>query len=202
MTKRWWLVVGAAIALAGVAGGTWWAVRGSDEGKVAARICGGSLPGSPAAALLPKHDASRHTKMGTPISAKNPSPGVWCGLYGDKATLLFSYAADAETYRPEVGVGVAKAQHDALLRLGQARGLTSSSAAELYLSCGGVPDVNNSSFRWLKVRVSLASGQAAVTGRQAEKYFAELVGDAARHVSKKLGCKDAADLPEDTPGIG
>ncbi|MGW8763330.1 hypothetical protein ACWGN5_12615 [Streptomyces sp. NPDC055815] len=184
-------VIAAVVVLAG--GGLYWWASGDSEVEVPDRICGGALPGSGAAILLPQEGAQYEERSDNDFGAEKPGD-IWCHADAGGQSLLFSYWWSVS----DLGSALAENPGNTPMQLGQAKGYTSEDDAEIYVSCRGRSDEGE----WIKVRLARGAWDRSTPGEQDRVRLAELVGDATRYVARELGCEGAAKLPGGAPAIG
>ncbi|MFI1400837.1 hypothetical protein [Streptomyces sp. NPDC020681] len=194
MRERGRVLVALAAAVILVGGGVWWwAARDTAPAavQVPERVCGGTLPGKAAAALLPKEGDAFREKLDLHFTL--PS-NRWCSLTSGGTYLDLNYWREpSDSYADEMADDPKKPGNTPI-QLGEAAGYTSEQAATLYVSCPS----ESGRQEHVKVRAALQN-QAEARSREPDTDFAELIGDATRHVAKELDCEGAAKLPSEVP---
>ncbi|WP_405687470.1 hypothetical protein [Streptomyces sp. NBC_00057] len=191
-SRRGRALVAGSIVLALIGGGVWWWAYGDSTVEVPDRICGGALPGSAAAAVLPKEGTAYEERSDNEFG-KGEEPGVWCNVGAGSQSIIFSSWWSVS----DLGARGAERSGNTAIQLGQSKGYTNEIDAELYVSCRG----RSASKEWLKVRVARYRGMDRPRDGQAAVPLAELVGDAARYVANELGCEGASKIPRGVPSM-
>lgn len=185
-----------AVALL-LAGGAWWWANRVPMVRVPNRACGGALSGNAVAAIFPDKGGEYQERLWSTFDpGGNDSLNIWCSMRAADKSALASYT----WISPGVADGF---ENGTPSKLGQTKGYTRPFIAKLFVPC---LSSGRERYSWLMVTIERFAKNpkdpVEVDDQRDPALMAELVADAARHVTRQLKCETASGFPAGPPVMG